>query len=102
MNNNLPRITEKERENLADLFKAMGEKSRIKILEVLIDGDSCVKEISELTGLSQSLVSHHMNILKNARVVLQKRRGKNVYYELEDEHVRNLYLQGRDHILHLE
>lgn len=87
-------------EFLAEVFKAMGEPSRLKIIDYLNEGERCVSEIAQLTGLSQSLVSHHLKILKSAGVVRQERRGRNIFYVLEDDHVRNIYCEGKDHASH--
>ncbi|MDO5716836.1 MAG: metalloregulator ArsR/SmtB family transcription factor [Tissierellia bacterium] len=86
---------------LGDLFKSMGEPSRLKILDHLSYGEHCVNELAELTELSQSLVSHHLRLLRNIGVVKAHRQGRQVYYSLDDDHILNIFLQGKDHIKHM-
>ena len=64
--------------DLADLFKTFGDTTRIKILYALMNGDLYVNDIAEIVGVSQSAVSHHLRVLKQARLVKFTRDGKNV------------------------
>ena len=64
---------------LADLFKIFGDTTRIKIMYSLLDGEMCVCAIAELIGMTQSAVSHQLRVLKNAKLVSNRREGKTVY-----------------------
>lgn len=84
--------------NLADFFKVFGDSSRIKILYSLLNGEKCVLDISEDIGLSQSAVSHQLQLLRNNRLVRYRREGKSVLYSLDDNHIFSIINQGIEHI----
>lgn len=84
--------------DLADLFKVLGDSTRIKILCVLFEAEMCVCDIAALLGMTQSAISHQLRVLKQARLVKYKRDGKVVYYSLDDEHVKSIFDQGLVHI----
>ena len=84
--------------DLAELFKAFGDSTRIKILYALFEAELCVCDIAQLLGLTQSAVSHQLRVLKNSRLVKFRRDGKTVFYSLDDDHVRKVIAQGMDHI----
>lgn len=85
---------------LSEIFKALGDGTRIKILHALLQQELCVCDIAEVVDISQSLVSHQLRILRNLRLVRFRKEGKNVYYSLDDEHIINLFSQGLAHIRH--
>lgn len=84
--------------DLADLFKTFGDTTRIKILFSLMGQSLCVAHIAEMTGATQSAVSHQLRTLKQARLVKFERDGKNIIYSLADDHVYTMLAQGLDHI----
>ena len=84
--------------DLADLFKVLGDSTRIKILCVLFEAEMCVCDIAALLGMNQSAISHQLRVLKQARLVKYKKQGKVVYYSLDDEHVKRIFDQGLSHI----
>jgi ArsR family transcriptional regulator len=63
-------------------FRALGDETRLRILESLIEGDRTVSELIDLLGIGQSLVSHHLRILRDAGLVIDRREGRWVYYEI--------------------
>ena len=83
---------------LAEFFKIFGDSSRIRILSLLQQEKLCVGEISELLNLSTSAVSHQLRILRQARLVRYKKIGKEVFYELDDDHIEKIFEQGLEHI----
>ena len=89
---------EDELYDLAELFKVFGDSTRIRILFALFEADICVCDLAELLGMTQSAISHQLRILKNAKLVKNKRDGKQVIYFLADEHVRSIINQGLEHI----
>ena len=93
---NMP--AEDERYDLAELFKVFGDSTRIRILFALFEADICVCDLAELLGMTQSAISHQLRILKNAKLVKNRRDGKQVIYFLADEHVRSIINQGLEHI----
>lgn len=84
--------------DLADLFKVFGDTTRIRILIALLSSELCVCAISELLSMNQSAISHQLKVLKNARLVKNRRDGKTIYYSLTDEHVRTMIAQGFKHL----
>lgn len=85
--------------DLADLFRVFADTTRIKILYALFEAELCVCDLSRLTGMSQSAVSHQLRTLKDSKLVRFRREGKTVYYSLADQHVRTLIGNGMDHVL---
>jgi len=84
--------------DLADLFKIFGDSTRVKILCALLRAEMCVCDIAVLLGMTKSSISHQLRILKQSKLVKYRKDGKVVYYSLADEHVRNIFDQGLDHI----
>ena len=84
--------------DLAELFKVFGDTTRIRILYALFESELCVCDIAELLNMSQSAISHQLRVLKQARLVRNRREGKTVYYFLADDHVRTIIGQGMEHI----
>lgn len=88
-----------ELDGLADLFKVFGDPTRIRILFVLFEAEVCVCDLARALNMTQSAVSHQLRILKQSRLVKNRREGKSVFYSLADDHVRTMIAQGREHIL---
>jgi DNA-binding transcriptional ArsR family regulator len=75
---------------LADLFRLLGDASRLRIVVSCLKTPLAVSDIADRLGLSVSLVSHHLRLLKGARLVRAERRGKQVFYAADDDHVRRM------------
>ena len=75
---------------LADIFKLFADSSRIKILYTMIGEKLCVCDIAEKVTMTHSAVSHQLKTLKQARLVKSEKRGKEVYYSLDDEHIEKI------------
>lgn len=84
--------------DLAELFKAFADTTRIKILYTLMEQELCVAHIAETIGVSQSAVSHQLRILKQARLAKYRREGRSLIYSLSDDHVRTMLSQGLSHV----
>ena len=84
--------------DLAELFKAFGDSTRVKILYALFKAEMCVCDIAVLLGMTKSAISHQLRILKQMKLVKHRRDGKIVYYSLDDEHVKTIFAQGLLHI----
>lgn len=87
-------------EELASLFNAMGDPSRVKILYALSHQELCVCDLQNLLGMSQSAVSHQLRLLRNLRLVKYRRQGRMVFYSLDDDHIYRLFAEGLNHIEH--
>ncbi len=85
---------------MAEIFKALSDASRLKIVTALLVQEHCVCDLAALCGQSESAVSHQLRVLRTLRVVKNRREGKIVYYSLDDEHVRSLIQMSLDHITH--
>ncbi|MCI8386408.1 MAG: winged helix-turn-helix transcriptional regulator [Acutalibacter sp.] len=89
---------EEELFDLSELFKIFGDSTRIRILYVLFESEMCVCGIAELLGMTQSAISHQLQVLKKAKLVRYRREGKTIFYSLADDHVRTILDQGMEHI----
>ena len=83
---------------LADTFRLMGDASRLRIILACLDGPASVGDIAARLDLSQSLVSHHLRLLRAARIVRAERRGKHVFYSAADQHIRTVITDMADHL----
>jgi ArsR family transcriptional regulator len=81
----------------ADIFKALADPTRVKILYALSLREICVCDMAALLGKSSSSVSHHLRVLRNLRLVKFRKDGKAAYYSLDDEHIHNLIGEGLKH-----
>lgn len=84
--------------DLAELFKIFGDSTRIKILYTISMSEMCVCDIAQILGMTVSAVSHQLSILRRAKLVGTKRKGKSIFYFLADEHVVLILAQGLEHI----
>ena len=85
--------------DLAELFKVFGDSTRIRILFALFESELCVCDITESLGMTQSAVSHQLQILRQNKLVKSRREGKSIFYSLADEHVVTIIAQGINHIM---
>ena len=83
---------------LAGVFHLMGDPSRLSILMAVLEGPLPVAEIAAGTGLSTSLVSHHLRLLRAGRLVRAERRGKQVFYTVDDAHIRSVLTDMAEHV----
>ena len=86
-------------QELADLFKVLGDPTRIRIVQQLLNKEMCVTDIAESMGMGQSAISHQLRVLRQARLVTFRKEGKTVMYSL-NEHVVMLLSQGIEHVSH--
>ena len=91
---------EKGLKDLAKLYKAMGDPTRLRIIYILSKSPLCVCDIALLLDMTQSSISHHLRVLRDINLVKFKREGKLVIYDLDDHHVLNMLDQGLEHIAH--
>jgi len=84
--------------DLAELFRIFGDSTRIRILYVLFESELCVCDIAEILGMSQSAISHQLRLVKQAKLVKNRRDGKTVYYSLADEHVKTIIGMAKEHL----
>ena len=89
---------ENEKSRLAEIFKVFGDLTRIKILYTVFNSELCVSDISSIINVSQSATSHQLKNLKINGLIKSRREGKEIYYSLCDEHVRDILGKGMEHI----
>lgn len=92
-------LSEEQLFDLAELFKIFGDSTRIKILYELSKGERNVSDIALVLNMNQSAISHQLRVLKNSKLVKNRREGKAIYYSLADDHVETIINQGMEHIL---
>jgi DNA-binding transcriptional ArsR family regulator len=85
---------------LAQLFRALSDPSRVRIISALAHAELCVYDLATTLGMSQSAVSHQLRSLREMNLVRFRRDGRRVYYQLDDEHIHELFQRGLDHITH--
>ncbi len=85
---------------LADLFATLSDASRVRIISALLEEELSVGVLAQKLGMSESAVSHQLRGLRQMRLVRARRQGRRVFYRLDDEHVRQLFLMGVDHVEH--
>lgn len=91
-------MNREEFEKLAELFKIFGTSTRLQIMYTLYENEKCVYDIADELGMSQSAISHQLSILKQNRIVKNRRDGKTIYYSLLDSHVVMIIEQALGHI----
>jgi DNA-binding transcriptional ArsR family regulator len=99
-NSTLETIDEETAARLAELFRTLGDPSRIRIISVLSSTAASVGRIAEAVGISESAASHHLRGLRQMRLVRARKSGRQVIYSLDDEHIADLFRRSLDHVLH--
>lgn len=84
--------------DLSDFFKVFADSTRVKILWALDESEMCVCDLAVLLGMTKSAISHQLRALREANLVKYRREGKVVYYSLSDEHVKDIFEKGMEHI----
>ncbi len=93
-------ISTEQIRDMSQLFKAMSDPSRLRIIESLLDGELNVRQITERVGMSQSAVSHQLGMLRALHLARATRDGRQMYYALDDQHVVDLFQRSLAHIRH--
>lgn len=87
---------------IAKTFKGLGDSTRLRLLSILLLGETCVSDLADQTGISQSAVSHQLRTLRDLGFVSNRRDGQNIYYQIDDEHIEGLFNLALAHSHHLE
>jgi len=85
---------------MVDIFKALGDPSRLKIVLALLNQEHCVCDIAVICGQTDSAISHQLRILRTMKIVKNRREGKIIYYSIDDNHVISLIHMSLDHVRH--
>ncbi len=94
------KITELKAIQLAELFSALSDASRVRIISLLIEGEMSVSALAQELKMTESAVSHQLRGLRQMRLVQARKSGRQVFYSLDDAHVIELFQRGLDHVLH--
>jgi ArsR family transcriptional regulator len=94
------KVTPAVASDLANLFDALSDPTRILIISALLDGEVGVGDLVERLGLTKSAVSHQLRGLRDKRLIRTRKQGRNVFVCLDDDHVIELFKRGLDHVLH--
>ena len=86
--------------HLADLFSALSDRTRLRMISVLLDGERNVGELASQLEMTESAVSHQLRGLRQLRLVRSRKDGRQVFYALDDDHVAKLYRLGLEHVEH--
>ena len=87
-----------EVQGLADTFSALGDPTRVRMLDALSHGELCVCDLAAVLGVSQSAVSHQLRLLRGMRLVRPRRDGRVVFYSLDDQHIMSIFKQTLQHV----
>lgn len=85
---------------ISTFFKILGDNTRVKILFALDYNEMCVCDIANVLNMTKSSISHQLSYLKDLNIVKSKKSGKEVYYSLDDEHVKEVFEVAISHIEH--
>lgn len=94
----LLRVSEDQTAELADMFRLMSDPSRLRIILACLETPISVGDMAAALGLSPSLVSHHLRLLRAGRLIQAERRGNRVFYLITDEHIRRVLSDMVDHV----
>jgi len=85
---------------VADFFKIFSDSTRLKIVTILLKDELCVCDIAAILNMSHSSISHQLRVLRQYKIVKNRKDGKVVYYSLDDSHIANIVNQGIEHYTH--
>ncbi len=85
-------------QGLAETFNALGDPTRVRMLDALSHGELCVCDLAAVLSLSQSAVSHQLRLLRGMRLVRPRRDGRIVFYSLDDQHIMSVFKQTLQHV----
>ena len=86
-------------DTMVESFKALGDPTRLRILALLFNGERAVSDLADHLAVSQSAVSHQLRLLCNLDIVRHRKDGREVYYTLADDHIRDIYTRTLEHIV---
>jgi len=88
----------RDAEALTEIFRVLGDPTRVRILDALSRAELCVGDLAGRLGLTESAVSHQLRLLRSSRIVRSRREGRMIFYALDDKHVLALFRQGLRHV----
>ncbi len=94
------KLTELKAIQLAELFSALSDASRVRLISLLMKGEMSVSTLAEELKMTESAVSHQLRGLRQMHLVRARKNGRQVFYSLDDDHVSKLFSMGLDHVEH--
>ena len=94
-------MTFNKADEMAAFYKVIGDKTRVKILYTLVDGELCVQDIADRLEMTHSAISHQLSKLKKYHLIKSRRLGKEMYYSLDDDHVLDIFKLTLTHLEHI-
>ena len=94
----MSQITPGDVDGLTEIFRVLGDPTRVRILDALATAELCVGDLAHRLGVSESAVSHQLRLLRSTRIVRSRREGRMIFYALDDRHVLALIRQGLRHV----
>lgn len=94
------KVADEQINKMALTFKGLADPSRLRLLDLLMEGEACVNALVERTGSSQSAVSHQLRVLRGLNFVSTRRVGQQVFYRIDDEHIGDLFNRALEHTQH--
>ena len=88
--------------DLADFFQVFSDSTRVKILWALDKREMCVCDLAVVLNITKSAISYQLRTLKEMNLVKYRREGKNVFYDLADAHIKDIFEKGLEHISELQ
>jgi ArsR family transcriptional regulator len=100
MKSKTPILSEEKAAPVAEFFSAFSDTTRLRIISILLAGEINVKEISNLVRISESAASHQLRNLRLMRLVKTRKKGRQVFYSLDDIHIKDIFQAGVSHVFH--
>lgn len=94
----LAKLKHHQVEQLADMFRLLGDPTRLRLMATLCNGAAAASVAAAMAGISPQLASHHLRLLRAARLVRAERRGREIHYAVADEHVRQMLADMAEHV----
>jgi ArsR family transcriptional regulator len=94
------KLSELKAIQLAELFSALSDASRVRIIALLLEGEMSVSALAKGLAMSESAVSHQLRGLRQMHLVRARKAGRQVFYTFDDEHISHLFSLGLEHVRH--
>lgn len=94
-------MTQEKLQNINEavkLFKIYSDYTRLRIIDLLLDNEICVQDIADQLDTSQSAISHQLKLLRDLHVVRARKQGKQVFYSLQDNHIKDIFVMAYSHV----
>jgi ArsR family transcriptional regulator, lead/cadmium/zinc/bismuth-responsive transcriptional repressor len=87
---------------VGELFSALADPTRVRIISLIAEKETCVHDLCSALDMTQSAISHQLRVLRDRRIVRHRKQGRHIFYQLDDAHIRELFQRATDHIQHTD